>query len=71
LAPAAARASDQIAQRLHHDALRAREADFGLLDPAPWRGLAADGSARADLRAIGDRVAQTLQGLTGSSGASP
>lgn len=71
LAPTAARAAAQIADRLRHDALRAREADFDLLEPAPWEALAADETARADLRGIGDRVAQALQRLTGSAAASP
>ncbi len=66
LAPAAARAAAQIAERLRHDDLRAREADFGLLAHAPWAQLAADESARADLRAIAERVAQSLRLLTGA-----
>ncbi|MBO6939564.1 MAG: hypothetical protein JJ863_31625 [Deltaproteobacteria bacterium] len=65
LAPAAARAAGQIAELLRHDDLQAREADLAVLDPSPWRGLADDESARADLRGIGARVAQVLEGLRG------
>lgn len=65
LAPAAARAGGHIAERLNHDSLRAREADFALLDGGPWAALAADESARADLRAIGERVAAALRALRG------
>lgn len=65
LAPAAARAGGRLAERLRHDDLMAREADRTPLDPAPWQAIAADESARADLRGVAARVGRTLEALRG------
>lgn len=66
LAPAAARAALTIARALDLDALSLREFDPAALAPARERfaALAADASARADLRAVAGLIVARLSALT-------